>query len=270
MEIRWQNECIACHVGWNFTDNKFHDIGLDTDDIGRGLLEPDNKQAEYAFKTPGLRNLTYRAPFMHNALLEQFDQRAASIIEAVVSSVTGLNSTAQSMLNTASSADNEVKNVTHASDEAIQSVSTVAEATDGLKSALGDVQEQVKQSTKLVMTAASDAADTNQQIKGLAEVVDSIGEIVDLISNIAEQTNLLALNATIEAARAGEAGRGFAIVASEVKSLASQTANATEEISKKISAVQVETVSAVSNIKNIESAVVKIKDAFTEISSAME
>jgi len=205
-----------------------------------------------------------------STLLKQFDQRATNIIEAVASSVTGLNDTAQSMMNTASSANHEVQNVTHASDEAMQSVSTVAEATGGLKSALGDVQEQVNQSTKLVIRAASEAADTNKQIEGLAKVVDSIGEIVDLISNIAEQTNLLALNATIEAARAGEAGRGFAIVASEVKSLASQTANATEEISKKISAVQIETVSAVSNIKNIESVVVKIKDASTEISSAME
>ena len=27
--------CAACHTGWNFTDDKFHDIGLPTDDKGR-------------------------------------------------------------------------------------------------------------------------------------------------------------------------------------------------------------------------------------------
>ena len=58
--------CLGCHQGWNFTDNKFHDVGLPSDDIGRGKYEPGNLQAQYAFKTPGLRNLIYRAPFGHS------------------------------------------------------------------------------------------------------------------------------------------------------------------------------------------------------------
>ncbi len=58
--------CISCHTGWNFTDNKFHDIGTVTEDIGRASLEPDNPKAKFAFKTPGLRNLSQRAPFTHN------------------------------------------------------------------------------------------------------------------------------------------------------------------------------------------------------------
>jgi cytochrome c peroxidase len=57
--------CSGCHSGWNLTDNKFHDIGIPTNDIGRAALEPNNPQARHAFKTPGLRNLTYRAPFGH-------------------------------------------------------------------------------------------------------------------------------------------------------------------------------------------------------------
>jgi cytochrome c peroxidase len=57
--------CAGCHSGWNFTDNKFHDVGFADDDIGRGKLEPDNPMAQHAFKTPGLRNLIYRAPFGH-------------------------------------------------------------------------------------------------------------------------------------------------------------------------------------------------------------
>lgn len=58
--------CASCHTGWNFTDNKFHDIGLDTEDVGRAKIEADNPKALHAFKTPGLRNTAYRAPFMHN------------------------------------------------------------------------------------------------------------------------------------------------------------------------------------------------------------
>jgi cytochrome c peroxidase len=57
--------CSGCHTGWNFTDNQFHDIGFSDSDIGRAKLEPNNPMAQHAFKTPGLRNLIYRAPFGH-------------------------------------------------------------------------------------------------------------------------------------------------------------------------------------------------------------
>ncbi|MBC8130628.1 MAG: tryptophan tryptophylquinone biosynthesis enzyme MauG [Rhizobiaceae bacterium] len=58
--------CAQCHTGWNFTDNKFHDIGLATEDVGRAKLDLKDPAALHAFKTPGLRNTAYRAPFMHN------------------------------------------------------------------------------------------------------------------------------------------------------------------------------------------------------------
>lgn len=59
-------KCAECHTGWNFTDNKFHDIGLNTEDIGRAALDDEDPKALHAFKTPGLRNTLYRAPYMHN------------------------------------------------------------------------------------------------------------------------------------------------------------------------------------------------------------
>jgi cytochrome c peroxidase len=61
--------CSSCHSGWNFTDNKFHDIGLPGTDPGRGALVPDDPMAQQAFKTPALRNVMYRAPFMHDGSL---------------------------------------------------------------------------------------------------------------------------------------------------------------------------------------------------------
>ena len=57
--------CSACHSGWRFTDDKFHDIGTTTTDLGRGR-EVKQESLNYAFKTPTLRSVALRAPYMHN------------------------------------------------------------------------------------------------------------------------------------------------------------------------------------------------------------
>jgi cytochrome c peroxidase len=60
--------CVLCHVGWRFTDDRFHDIGLRSKDAGRGALLP-GAQGLIAFKTPGLRELSRTAPYMHDGSL---------------------------------------------------------------------------------------------------------------------------------------------------------------------------------------------------------
>ena len=72
--------CANCHTGWNFTDNKFHDTGLEMEDVGRFKFEPNNPKARYAFKTPGLRNITYRAPYMHNGLVPDLESVIARYV----------------------------------------------------------------------------------------------------------------------------------------------------------------------------------------------
>src|SRR5262249_41514445 len=57
--------CSACHTGWNFTDNSFRDIGLADEDLGRGKIV-DLPSMQHAFKTPTLRDVERRAPYMHD------------------------------------------------------------------------------------------------------------------------------------------------------------------------------------------------------------
>ena len=61
--------CAACHSGWRFTDDSFHDIGLPDGDIGRGAELPGIVKMQHAFKTPGLRNIDQRGPYMHDGSL---------------------------------------------------------------------------------------------------------------------------------------------------------------------------------------------------------
>ncbi len=58
-------KCSQCHDTWRFTDDSFHDIGLDTEDLGRGELLPSIESMQHACKTPTLRNIDQRAPYMH-------------------------------------------------------------------------------------------------------------------------------------------------------------------------------------------------------------
>ena len=73
--------CAQCHGGWNLTDFSFHDIGLPDADIGRGKFLPAIEKMQHAFKTPGLREIARRGPYMHDgsiptleAVVEHYDQ----------------------------------------------------------------------------------------------------------------------------------------------------------------------------------------------------
>ena len=71
--------CAACHSGWNFTDDKFHDIGLLTADKGRmGITNAAADQ--HAFKTPSLREIAARAPYMHHGQVASLEAVIAHYI----------------------------------------------------------------------------------------------------------------------------------------------------------------------------------------------
>jgi cytochrome c peroxidase len=67
--------CATCHAGFNFSDGRFHSLGIGWDattqrfkDEGRFAIshEPRNRGA---FKTPGLREVSKHAPYMHDGSL---------------------------------------------------------------------------------------------------------------------------------------------------------------------------------------------------------
>jgi cytochrome c peroxidase len=62
-------QCSACHEGWNFTNEGFQDIGLPSADIGRGQFLPNVIKMQHAFKTPSLREISRRSPYMHDGSL---------------------------------------------------------------------------------------------------------------------------------------------------------------------------------------------------------
>jgi cytochrome c peroxidase len=65
--------CEKCHSGWRFTDDSFHDIGVPGDDVGRGALLREIDVMQHAFKTPTLRNVDQRAPYLHNGSVATLD-----------------------------------------------------------------------------------------------------------------------------------------------------------------------------------------------------
>jgi methyl-accepting chemotaxis protein len=149
-------------------------------------------------------------------------------------------------------------------------VETVAAAVEQLAASIREISSQVQNAMQVSESAAQRAQSTVDMVSGLVQSASRIGAVVTLITDIASQTNLLALNATIEAARAGDAGKGFAVVAGEVKNLANQTANATDEISQQVSAIQKATEEAAREIGEISGTIHNISHISSSIAAAVE
>jgi methyl-accepting chemotaxis protein len=136
------------------------------------------------------------------------------------------------------------------------------------QSAVG-IGAQVRDAGKLADLASAAASEARANVDRLSESSAAIGNVVNLIAQIARQTTLLALNSTIEAARAGEAGRGFAVVATEVKALAVQTQSATEEITRKIEALQKDAAGSADAVHRISQAIEAIRPVFDHVNGAV-
>lgn len=68
-------DCFHCHVAPLFTDNEFHNTGLELDplDEGRAALT-GNRLDRGKFKTPTLRNVEFTAPYMHDGRFQTLEE----------------------------------------------------------------------------------------------------------------------------------------------------------------------------------------------------
>jgi methyl-accepting chemotaxis protein len=155
------------------------------------------------------------------------------------------------------------------SNEAQSTAATFSQAAGKFADSAEGIGSQVRDAGRLADEAGAAAHDASLNVDRLKESSAAIGNVVNLIAQIARQTTLLALNSTIEAARAGAAGRGFAVVASEVKALAVQTQDATEEIKKKIDALQRDAAGSVEAVHRISVAIQAIRPVFENVNGAV-
>lgn len=77
MQLYKKVGCINCHSGFNFTDERFHNIGVGMDaahpDLGRFAITKDKKDWG-SFKTPTLRESEHTAPYMHDGSISTLEE----------------------------------------------------------------------------------------------------------------------------------------------------------------------------------------------------
>lgn len=204
---------------------------------------------------------------------ETLTSSAQSLSSTATQMASGSEETTRQSAAVASAAEEMSTNMNNAAASTEQmsaNIKTVATAAEEMTATISEVASNAEKAASVANDAAKLAEVSNEKIATLGTAAHDIGKVIEVIQDIAEQTNLLALNATIEAARAGEAGKGFAVVATEVKELAKQTASATDDIRKRIEAIQGSTGETVDAIAQISEAIQEVNSVSRVIASSVE
>ena len=149
-------------------------------------------------------------------------------------------------------------------------VAEVSNAILALENRTKDIVSTTTAASQMFSQGAFESKNAMDIVDSLGDRSIAIGNVIKMIDSIASQTNLLALNATIEAARAGEFGKGFAVVANEVKELAKETRSATESISGRIEAIQLDVQKCVDAISHVNSIILEVGEMQSNIEQAVD
>ncbi len=203
------------------------------------------------------------------AILELLELELGAMIRQLERAANSVADGAEATAATLSTIRQRTDGLTGRASEAQFTAATFSQAADKFTQSAQGIGAQVRDAGKLADQASSAASEARANVDRLRESSAAIGNVVNLIAQIARQTTLLALNSTIEAARAGAAGKGFAVVAVEVKALAVQTQNATEEITKKIEALQRDAAGSADAVHRISQAIEAIRPVFETVNGAV-
>ena len=202
-------------------------------------------------------------------ILELLDLELGGLIRQLERAAQSVAGGAQSTAATLATIRERTDALSGRSSAARSTATSFAEVSDKFTRSAEGIGAQVRDAGKLADEASAAAIEARANVDRLRKSSAAIGNVVNLIAQIARQTTLLALNSTIEAARAGEAGRGFAVVATEVKALAVQTQGATEEITRKIEALQKDAAGSADAVHRISQAIEAIRPVFANVDGAV-
>ena len=208
-----------------------------------------------------------------NSAAEAMDAAVAPIdrnARALSESSGGLTAVSARLSVAAEETSAQANVVSAAAEQVSRNVATASTSVGEMSASIKEIAQNAHEAAQVAAVAVQGVQSANAAMARLGDSSTEVGKVVKVVTSIAEQTKLLALNATIEAARAGEAGQGFAVVANEVKELAKETARATEDIGRKIEAIQADTRDALAAIGQISKVIAQVDGISNVIASAVE
>ncbi len=183
--------------------------------------------------------------------LAAISEESVASMEEVKASVDEVARLSQSNSAVLEETNASVEEVSHSATATASSAEGGATAAANTAHLTQEAATEVNAVVEKIQKVGARSKQSGDSIQKVNTSVGAIAGFVSTITGIADQTNLLALNAAIEAARAGEAGRGFAVVAEEVRKLAEESGGAAQEVQKLISALQTDTGSASTVIREM-------------------